>query len=187
MDQRSGVVFVGIAIALVAGLAIWFLLRQRRSKSLRERFGPEYDRVISQEGDKRRGEGVLEFRERKREELHIRPLSEANRQEFSTRWNRVQAQFVDDPGGSVAQADQLVSEVMQARGYPAGNFEELADVVSVDHPSVVNNYRGAHSIAVGNTGGQTTTEGLRKAMVHYRSLFDELLHDSQPERKELRA
>ena len=187
MDQRWGIVFVGIAIALVAGLAIWFLLRQRRSKSLREKFGPEYDRVISQQGDKGRGEGVLEFREKKRERLQIRPLSEANRQEFATRWNRVQAQFVDDPGGSVAQADQLVSEIMQARGYPVGNFEELADVISVDHPGVVNNYRGAHAIAAGNTVGQITTEGLRKAMVHYRSLFDELLHDTLPERKELRA
>jgi len=187
MDQRSGIVFVGIAIALVAGLAIWFLVRQRRSKSLRERFGPEYDRVILQEGDKHRGEGILEFRERKRDRLHIRPLSEASRQEFSARWNRVQGQFVDDPGGSVAQADQLVSAIMQARGYPIGNFEELADVISVDHPSVVNNYRGAHAIAAGNTAGQVTTEGLRKAMVHYRSLFDELLHDSVPERRELRA
>ena len=187
MDQRSGIVFVGIAIALVAGLAIWFLVRQRRSKFLREKFGPEYDRVVSQQGDKRRGEGVLEFREKKREKLQIRPLSEANRQEFSARWNRVQAQFVDDPGGSVAEADHLMSEIMQARGYPVGNFEELADVISVDHPGVVNNYRGAHAIATGNIPGQTTTEGLRKAMVHYRSLFDELLNDTLPERKELRA
>lgn len=187
MDQRAGIVFVGIAIVLVAGLAIWFYARQRRSKLLRERFGPEYDRVISEEGDKRRGEGVLEFREKKRDTLHIRPLPESTSREYSARWKSVQAQFVDDPEGSVAKADQLVSEVMNARGYPVGNFEELSDVISVDHPAVVNNYRNAHAIAVGNAKGQTTTEGLRKAMVHYRSLFDELLGDTSPERKELRA
>jgi len=187
MDQRTGIVVIGIAIALVAGLAIWLYVRQRRSKLLRNKFGPEYDRVISQEGDKRRGEGVLEFREKKRETLHIRPLSESSRQEYSARWKSVQAQFVDDPEGSVARADQLVSEVMNARGYPVGNFEELSDVISVDHPTVVNNYRNAHAIALGNTKGQTTTEGLRNAMVHYRSLFDELLGETLPERKELHA
>jgi hypothetical protein len=187
MDQRSGIVFVGIAIAIVAGLAVWLYVRQRRSKLLRERFGPEYDRVISQEGDRRRAEGVLEFREKKRESLKIRPLSEANRQAYSNRWNNVQAQFVDDPEGAVAEANQLINEIMQERGYPVGNFEELADVISVDHPVVVDNYRSAHAIAVGRTAGQTTTEGLRKAMVHYRSLFEELIRDSQAERKELRA
>lgn len=187
MDQRSGMVFVGIAIALVAGLAMWLYIRQRHSKLLRERFGPEYDRVVSQEGDKRRAEGVLEFREKKRDSLKIRPLPESSRQDYSNRWNRVQSQFVDDPEGAVAQADQLINEIMQARGYPVGNFEELADVISVDHPVVVNNYRSAHAIAVGRSGGQTTTEGLRKAMVHYRSLFEELVRDTQVERKELPA
>lgn len=183
MDQRSGIVFVGIAIALVAGLALWLYVRQRRSKLLRERFGPEYDRVVSQQGDKRRAEGVLEFREKKRESLKIRPLSESSRQDYSNRWHRVQSQFVDDPAGAVTEADRLIGEIMQARGYPVGNSEELADVISVDHPVVVNNYRSAHAIAVSRTGGQTTTEGFRKAMVHYRSLFDELVHDSQPARR----
>jgi hypothetical protein len=187
MDQRSGIVFVSIAIALVAGLAVWLYLRQRRSKLLRERFGPEYDRVVSQQGDRRRAEGVLEFREKRRESLEIRPLSEASRQDYSNRWNRIQSQFVDDPAGAITEGDRLINEIMKARGYPVGNFEELADVISVDHPVVVNNYRSAHAIAVGRTGGQTTTEGLRKAMVHYRSLFDELVRGSQPERKELPA
>ena len=187
MDQRTGVILIGVAFALVAAVAAWFYSRQRRSRLLRERFGPEYDRVIRQEGNIRRGEGVLEFRERRREELEIHPLSAAARNDFANRWNGVQAHFVDDPEGSVAEADRLVSEVMEARGYPVINFEERAEIISVDHPRVVENYRAAHRIATGPTQGQTTTEGLRKAMVHYRSLFDELLHDELMERKEARA
>jgi hypothetical protein len=187
MDQHTGVILIGVALALVAGVAAWFYSRQRRSRLLRERFGPEYDRVVRQEGNIRRGEGVLEFREKKREELQIHPLSAAARTDFANRWSAVQAQFVDDPGGSVTEADRLVSEVMEARGYPMSAFEERAEIISVDHPNVVENYRAAHQIASGRTRGQTTTEGLRKAMVHYRSLFDELLHDAMMERKEARA
>jgi len=187
MDQRTEVVFITIAIALLVGIMTWLYFRYRRSKGLRERFGPEYDRVVRKEGNVRRGEGVLAFREKKREALTIHPLPSASRQEFSDRWNAVQAQFVDDPGGSVAQADTLVNQLMEARGYPMAEFEERADIISVDHPHVVENYRAAHAIALARTRGQTTTEALRKAMLHYRSLFDELLHDTYLERKEARA
>jgi hypothetical protein len=187
MDQRTAVVLVGTALALLAALLAWLYLSRRRSKLLRERFGPEYDRVVQQEGNVRRGEGVLEFREKKRETLHIQPLSRATCSDFSNRWNAVQAQFVDDPQGAVAKADSLVSEVMEARGYPIVDFTERAEIISVDHPIVVDNYRAAHAIAMSRTHGQATTEGLRKAMVHYRSLFDELLRDTLPERKEIRA
>jgi len=187
MDERTGIILIGVAFALIAAVAAWFYSRQRRSRLLRARFGPEDDRVIRQEGNIRRGEGVLEFRERKREKLEIRPLSAAARSDFASRWNTVQGQFVDDPGGSVTEADRLVSEVMQTRGYPMSDFEERAEIISVDHPTVVENYRAAHQIASGRTRGQITTEGLRKAMVHYRSLFDELLHESSMERKEIRA
>lgn len=187
MDQRTAVAFFGIALALLAGIAAWLYIRHRRSMTLRDRFGPEYERVVRKEGNVRRGEGVLEFREKKRQTLQIRPLTEAARAEFSKRWNNVQAQFVDDPGGSVAKADSLVSEVMEARGYPVSDFAERADIISVDHPVVVENYRAAHDIAMSRARGQATTESLRKAMVHYRSLFEELLLDTLPERKEIRA
>ena len=187
MDQRTAVVFVAIAIALLVGISLWLYLRHRRSRGLRERFGPEYDRVVRHEGGVRRGEGVLEFREKKREKLHIRPLTTASRNDYANRWNNVQAQFVDDPEGSVAKADSLVSEVMEARGYPVADFAERAEVISVDHPVVVENYRAAHAIAMSRGRGQATTESLRKAMVHYRALFDDLLRDTLPERKEIRA
>ncbi len=187
MDQRTAVIFVTVAVALVAGIGGWLYTRNRRSRLLRERFGPEYERVVRQEGNVRRGEGVLQFREKKRDTLNIRPLSAAARTDFSNRWNDVQAQFVDDPEGSVAKADSLVSEVMEARGYPVADFAERAEIISVDHPVVVENYRAAHAIAMSRASGQATTESLRKAMVHYRSLFEELLHDPLPERKEIRA
>lgn len=187
MDQQTAVVFVAIAVALVAGISLWLYLRHRRSRSLRERFGPEYDRVVQQEGNVRRGEGVLEFREKKREKLNIRPLTVSARNDYANQWNNVQAQFVDDPEGSVAKADSLVSEVMETRGYPVADFDERAEIISVDHPAVVENYRAAHAIAIGRARGQATTENLRKAMVHYRALFDELLRDTLTERKEIGA
>jgi hypothetical protein len=187
MDQRTEVVFITIALALLAGIMAWLYFRYRRSKLLRERFGPEYDRVVKKEGNIRKGEGVLAFREKKRETLQVRQLSSAMRQDFANRWNGVQAEFVDNPEGSVAKADSLVNELMEARGYPMTEFEERADIISVDHPAVVENYRAAHNIAISRSRGQATTESLRKAMVHYRTLFDELLHDTLPERKEARA
>ena len=187
MDQRTEVVLITIALVLLAGIMAWLYFRYRRSQLLKGHFGPEYDRVIQKEGNIRRGEGVLEFREKKRKTLPIHPLPSTSRQEFSNRWNGVQAEFVDDPEASVAKADSLVNEVMQARGYPMTEFEERADIISVDHPAVVENYRAAHSIAMSRARGQISTENLRKAMVHYRTLFDELLHDTLPERKEARA
>lgn len=172
-------VVVVIAIVVIAALA-W---RKRRSQKLREHFGPEYDRVVRKEGDVRKAEGVLEFREKRREKFKIRPLSPTDRSSFGYRWNEVQSQFVDDPKAAVTVADSLVMDVMQARGYPMGDFEQRAADISVDHPGVVENYRAAHDIALRHGRGQASTEDLRKAMVHYRTLFQELLESDQPTRK----
>jgi hypothetical protein len=185
MDQRQLMIVVIILFAIIVGGALaWFLARKRQSRVLRERFGPEYDRVVRNEGSVRRGEGILEFRAKRREQLHIRPLSPSNRTDFSDRWKAVQSQFVDDPKGAVARADSLVNEVMQVRGYPVGDFDQRAADISVDHPVVVENYRAAHDIALRHSRGQANTEDLRKAMVHYRSLFEELLGETPSERKE---
>jgi hypothetical protein len=186
MDQHTTVVLIVIALAVLAGLIAWFYSRYQRSKWLRQRFGPEYERVIQKEGSIRRGEGVLAFREKKRQTIHLRPLPAASQQDFSNRWNDVQLRFVDDPAGAVAKADRLVHEVMEARGYPMADFEEQAELISVDHPVVVENYRAAHSIALSRARGHATTETLRQGMVHYRALFDELLYETLPERKEAR-
>lgn len=185
MDQNQWAVLIAvIVIAIISIAAIGFITsRRRRSQRLRERFGPEYDRVLRQEGEARKAEGVLEFRQKRREKYHIRPLSSADRSSFSIRWNEVQARFVDDPKGAVIVADSLVTDVIQARGYPIGEFDQRAADLSVDYPTIVENYRAAHDIAIRHSAGKATTEDLRQAMVHYRALFQELLEEPQEQRK----
>ena len=183
MNHNQVLVLVVVILVIVLAAIILMTMRKRRSAKLRERFGPEYDRVLQREGDPRKAEGVLEFREKRREKFKIRPLSSADRTSFATRWNEVQARFVDDPRGAVTVADSLVTDVMQARGYPIGEFEQRAADISVDHPVVVDNYRKAHIIAMRHSTGQASTEDMRQAMVHYRSLFEELLNEPKPQRK----
>src|SRR5207248_1048076 len=158
---------------------IMMATRKRRSQKLREQFGPEYDRVVRSEGDPSKGEQVLEFRQKHREKLKIRQLSPTDRSSFRYRWNEVQARFVDDPKGAVTLAEALVTDVMQAGGYPIAEFNQQAADISADHPVVVQNYRAAHAIALRHGRGQAGTEDLRNAMVHYRVLFQELLDDDQ--------
>jgi len=185
MDQNRMLVLIAIVvIAVIVIAAIAFVTsRRRRSQKLRERFGPEYDRVVRQEGDPRKAEGVLEFRQKRREKFHIRRLSAADRSSFAVRWNEVQARFVDDPRGAVTVADSLVTDVMQSRGYPIGEFEQRAADLSVDYPLIVENYRAAHAIAMRHSEGKASTEDLRQAMVHYRVLFQGLLEEPRTESK----
>ena len=182
MNQTQLLMVIGvIALIAVAGI-LFFAMRKRRSQKLRERFGPEYDRVVKQEGDPRKAEGVLEFRQKRREKFTIRPLSAAARSSFAVRWNEVQGRFVDDPRGAVTVAESLVSELGQARGCPIGEFEQRSADISVDYPVVVENYRAAHAIALRHRAGQASTEDLRQAMVHYRTLFQALLDEAQRKR-----
>jgi hypothetical protein len=188
MDQHQLTIVIAVIAAVVVVAAISFLLaRKRRSQKLRERFGPEYDRVLKKEGGVRSAEGVLQMRAKRREKFSLRPLSESSRLDFAGRWKTVQSQFVDEPKGAVAQADALVNELMAARGYPMADFEQRAADISVDHPLVVENYRAAHAIALRHDSGQASTEDLRKAMVHYRTLFEELLGNAAERKEERRA
>jgi acyl-coenzyme A synthetase/AMP-(fatty) acid ligase len=188
MAQHQTMLLIAVILAVVVIGAIAFvLMKKRRSQQLRERFGPEYDRVLKKEGEVRRAENVLDIRAKRRENFELRPLPAATRTNFAERWRKVQSQFVDDPRGSVVRADELVSELMAERGYPVADFEQRAADISVDHPVVVENYRAAHDIALRHSRGQASTEDLRRAMVHYRSLFDELLEESFAQRKEARA
>jgi len=163
-----------VAVALIA-LAVWFLHRKKQSKRLQGRFGPEYGRTVVDLGSKRKAESELLAREQRVEVLDIAPLVPAEAARFTEAWNALQGRFVDNPQGVVVQADQLVRELMLKRGYPMGDFEHRAADISVDHPAVVHNYRAAQAIAVRGERGQASTEELRKAVVHYRALFDELL------------
>jgi hypothetical protein len=170
-------VWVLIAIAVVAVLAVvvWQALARRRTGRLQQQFGPEYDRTLDTTDSKRDAEAELQAREERRQQLEIRPLSQAARERYLQSWQSVQAQFVDDPGGAVASADSLIQSVMAERGYPVDDFDQRAADVSVDHPQVVENYRHGHRLAQASADGSDSTEDLRQAMRHYRALFDELV------------
>jgi len=176
--------WVVIVIAVIAALAAAYVVWDRRRRThLQERFGPEYERTVAQADDRREAEKELAERERRHEELEIRPLSEAARARHADEWQAVQARFVDDPEGAVAEADRLVQVVMAERGYPTEeDFERRAADVSVEHPDVVENFREGHRLWTGYTAGESGTEDLRQAMVHYRSLFEELLDGGPGER-----
>lgn len=165
-------IVVVIAIAAAAG---WYVYRRERSRRLFSRFGPEYDRAVERYGSRARAEEELVARQHRMEKVHIRPLSEADRDRFSAQWQQTQTHFVDDPPGTIHEADRLVCDLMRARGYPVTDFERQAEDLSVDHPLVIKNYRLAHEIAERQDAADATTEDLRQALVHYRELFDELL------------
>jgi hypothetical protein len=164
-----------IAGLIVAAIVIWLLVRQARSRTLQRDFGAEYDRTMARSGDRGLAESDLRERRDRVKALHIDPLSRSDHDRFASEWTRVQAEFVDAPSEAVSDADGLIQRVMSARGYPMEDFDRRAADISVEHPDVVENYRSAHSIAVKERGGDGDTEALRKAMVYYRSLFDELL------------
>ena len=169
------IIAIAVVVVVVAGIAIWLFLRKRRTERLRAKFGgPEYARAVNEGGGRRQAEAGLDKRADRVESFHIRPLGPEDRVRFVESWRRVQARFVDSPGGAVTEADQLLGDVMSTRGYPVSDFEQRAADISVDHPSVLANYRSAHEIALRQTRGQASTEELRQAMIHYRTLFDEL-------------
>jgi hypothetical protein len=167
---------IAVIVIVVAGIAVFFLLRKRRTEKLRGKFGDaEYARALKEGGNQRQAEAELEKRAARVESFHVRPLVAADRARFVDAWRGIQTRFVDDPSGAVVQADQLLGDVMSARGYPVGDFEQRAADISVDHPVVLEDYRAAHEIALRQTKGQANTEDLRQAMIHYRALFEDLV------------
>jgi len=169
---------IAVAVIVAAAVVAWRVaVARRRTNEFRERFGPEYDRTVKAAGSRRKAEAELAARQERRDKLEIVPLETELHQRYSAQWNDVQAQFVDSPVAAVASADALVTSVMADRGYPMEAFEQRAADISVDHPEIVENYRQAHRIRLRSDEGQASTEDLRQAMQHYRSLFDELLAD----------
>lgn len=161
-----------IVVAIVAVVVVGSTNRRKNSERLQQRFGPEYDRTVAEAGDERTAEKELVARERKRKKLDIRPLTPEALSHYTGRWQTVQTAFVDDPSSALGDAEQLVTEVMLERGYPVEDFEQQAADISVDHPTVVENYRAAHGI---HQSGNVGTEEQRQAFVHYRALFAKLL------------
>jgi FtsZ-interacting cell division protein ZipA len=176
------IVLAVVVIVVITVLLVWLYLRKRRSTTaeLRKRFGPEYERAVQTHGSERRAEAKLVDREKRVEKLKIRDLDPAEREHFMGQWQTVQSRFVDYPKGAVTEADELVSLLMQTRGYPVADFDQRAADISVDHPRVVDHYRSAREIASRLRKGEASTEDLRTAMIHYRSLFEELVQVQTP-------
>jgi hypothetical protein len=180
MPTWTWVLIIALAIVVLAAIA-WVLVKRRRRRALQGTFGPEYDRTVRERDSRRAAESELQERQRRREELKIRSLTPLARTRYADEWHGVQAKFVDDPGNAVVDANGLVLRVMGDRGYPMEEFEQRAADISVDHPDVVEHYRAAYRISLRNGDGRASTEDLRQAMVHYRSLFEELLGDEADE------
>jgi hypothetical protein len=184
IDTQTWIILAAVVAVIMVALGAWFYIRrkqsQKQSHKLQERFGPEYDRTVNEYGSRTKGESELKAREKRVERLEILPLAPSEAARFSEAWRSLQGRFIDNPKGVVVQAEQLVRELMEKRGYPMGDFERRAGDISVDHPDVVANYRSAQAIAVRDQRGAADTEELRKAVVHYRALFDELLEVREP-------
>jgi hypothetical protein len=179
------VVIVALAL-LIASAVAWAVIRNKRSEGLKLRFGTEYDRALKTTGSRSGAEAELASRTKRVDRLDIRPLSTADHDRFADRWRSTQASFVDNPAGSVADAEKLVEEVMRARGYPVGDFDQRAADMSVDHPRFVQNYREARDLALASQRGAAKTEDLRQATVHYRALFEDLLETNDRREVEVR-
>lgn len=181
MNTNVLIVVLAALVALAVVLLALLVGQRRRSAELQERFGPEYQRAVDEHGNKQRAEEELAAREKRVRALDIHPLTPEQRDRFQEEWRSVQAEFVDAPDKAVSDADHLVQEVMAARGYPVGDFEERAALVSVEHANVVTHYRAGHDIALRNQRGKATTEDLRQATVQYRALFEDLIESEEPE------
>ena len=182
MEQvQPQTIIIVVGVLVVVALLVWALVRRQRSEHLARRFGPEYERVVNQVGDRAKAEAELAERARRHAALHIVELPPADRDRFAGEWAATQSRFVDDPAAAIAEADRLVAEAMRRRGYPMAEFEQRAADISVDYPELVENYRTGHTVAVATGGGPANTEDLRRAMVAYRALFAELLGTREPD------
>ena len=176
MDSNTTtIILVAIVFLVVGGLLAMGIMRIQRTRRLRERFGPEYERLVNEAGDKQKAESELEARLAHVEALKVRPLTAEEVNRFALEWQTTQAEFVDEPLASIQKADHLLREVMKAKGYPVEDFEQRAADISVDYPELVTDYRGLHLIAAKEADDEVSTEEMRQAMVHGRALFENLV------------
>jgi len=168
-------IVIGVIVVIVVLGVVFSALRTRRSRSLQDQFGREYDRTVDKAGGRREAERELAERQKRHDELELKPLSQDARDSYLQQWQVTQGRFVDDPTGAVSEADDLVQRVMRDRGYPVDDFEQRAADISVEHPELVEKYRTANGIARASERGEASTEDLRHSVRHYRALFVELL------------
>lgn len=171
--STGAVVTIVVVIVLVVAAALLAVPMMRRRR-LREKFGPEYERVVESHDDRGAAERELRERERRHAELEIRPLDEDSHERYTQQWAQVQERFVDDPESAVTEADELVTALMSERGYPTEGYEQQLADLSIEHANTLDHYRSAHDTRL-RVGDGASTEDLREAMVHYRTLFEDLL------------
>jgi hypothetical protein len=176
-----------VVVVVAVAIAVRATSMRNRTERLKQHFGPEYERAVGEAGEQRAAEDELLARERKRKKLDIVPLSVEAQSRYASDWRALQTAFVDNPSGAVGEADRLVTQVMRERGYPIDDFEQRAADISVDHPTVVEDYRAAHGIYLMQEQGGIGTEEQREAFVHYRALFEKLLETEKDQPKEARA
>jgi hypothetical protein len=175
-----------VVVVIVAAMGAGFLLWDRsRTLRLRRRFGPEYERAVARHDNRRNAERELRDRERRHQELDIRPLDDADRTRYREQWIQVQEQFVDSPEAALGQADRLVIKLMGDRGYPTEDFDQRVRYLSVEHGRTIDYYRRGHEISARAESSQASTEDMRQAMVHYRALFEDLLAVPAEERADV--
>lgn len=179
MDSQTLNILAALVILALMAVAAWLFYERQQSHRLQQRFGPEYRRAVDDLGSRTKAEAELRAREKRVEKLTLVALAPPEAARFSQEWRALQARFVDNPKGTLSDADRLVRELMLQRGYPMGDFDSRAADISVDHPMVVEHYRAAQAIALRDRRGEADTEELRRAVVHYRALFDELLGVTQ--------
>jgi hypothetical protein len=181
MSTTAIIIVVVVVVVLLVGAALVALPYLKR-RQLQAKFGPEYEHLVRDKGDRRSAEQELEERQRRHEKFELRPLTDKSREGYLRDWTWAQEQFVDSPRGAVRRADELVGQIMRERGYPVeGTEQQIADL-SVEHGSVLNNYRIAHDISSRGEDDEPSTEDLRNAMRHYRTLVEDLLDHATTER-----
>lgn len=170
------IAIVVIVVIVLIALGVWMRTRQQKVTTAQQRFGPEFDRAVEEHGgNKQEAASALQERQERVEKVTIHPLTADERQQYSTEWQSIQTQFVDDPGGAVTRADDLITRVMARIGYEADEYGQRTDVISVKYPDAAENYRTAHDLALKQESGDATTEDLRNAMLRYRTLFEQLV------------
>jgi|SRR5579863_68511 len=179
---NSQLIVAGVALAAVLVIVFvgYFFFRRSRTRGFRTRFGPEYDRAVVTHGSSSKAETNLANREAHVKTLEIRDLAATERERFVADWQTVQARFVDHPKTAVSEADVLISALLVALGYPKASFEQRAADISVGYPKLMEDYRRANAIAVRPGRADASTEELRKAMIQYRTIFDELVQAQRP-------
>jgi hypothetical protein len=185
MSPTYLIIAVVVIVVVMGAIMAPMFARRRKSQKFQNKYGPEYDRTVESAGNEKKAQAELNGRQKHVDTLNIRQLSVSERERYQAEWTAIQAKFVDQPGQATVEADHLIMEVMKVRAYPVSDFDQRAADISVNYPTLVSNYRAAREIAIKNEQHTATTEELRQAMIHYRSLFDELLKEEAvvPEKK----